>query len=349
MVGWGQLVLGPPGSGKSTYCGTLLDLLRSMGRPAIVVNLDPANEDPPYTPGVDVQALISVADAMAAFGLGPNGALLYCMEFLQANQDWLEGALAPHLAAGAYLILDAPGQAELYTSHDALSTVLGRLARALDLRLVALHLVDTHHCSDPAKFISGALLALQAMVRLELPHINVLSKADQTQHFEGARALPRSFCSHPRTTNSLTRAAHPPPPPCAAYGLDTFSEMLELRDMLPSASDEEEEEEGAGAEEGAAGGGGGGGGGGGVPAPRATPGGGLQVSGRSLRAIAPRSAAFLKKFRALNEALVGVLEDYNLVSFRTVSCREEPSMRKLLEEADHAIGFIPTRGGADAL
>jgi hypothetical protein len=55
------------------------------------------------------------------------------------------------------------------------------------------------------------------------------------------------------------------------------------------------------------------------------------VSGRSLRAIAPRSAAFLKKFRALNEALVGVLEDYNLVSFRTVSCREEPSMRKLLE------------------
>jgi GTPase SAR1 family protein len=158
MVGWGQLVLGPPGSGKSTYCGTLLDLLRSMGRPAIVVNLDPANEDPPYTPGVDVQALISVADAMAAFGLGPNGALLYCMEFLQANQDWLEGALAPHLAAGAYLILDAPGQAELYTSHDALSTVLGRLARALDLRLVALHLVDTLRHAAALSTACGARL-----------------------------------------------------------------------------------------------------------------------------------------------------------------------------------------------
>ena len=117
--------------------------------------------------------------------------------------------------------------------------------------------------------------------------------------------------------------------------------------MLPSASDDEEEE-GAGAEEGAAGGGGGGAPAA-APAPRATPGGGLQVSGRSLRAIAPRSAAFLKKFRALNEALVGVLEDYNLVSFRTVSCREEPSMRKLLEEADRAIGFIPTRGGAEAV
>ena len=196
MVGFGQLILGPPGSGKSTYCGTLLDLLRAMGRPAVVINLDPANESPPYAPAVDVQDLISAADAMEAFGLGPNGALLYCMEFLQANMDWLEAQLAPHIAAGAYLILDVPGQAELYTSHDSLAAVLARLTRALDLRLVALHLVDTHHCADPAKFISGALLALQAMVRLELPHINVLSKADQTQHFEGARALFRLLLLH---------------------------------------------------------------------------------------------------------------------------------------------------------
>lgn len=216
MVGWGQLVIGPPGSGKSTYCGTLLDLLRSMGRPAIVVNLDPANEAPPYAPGVDVQSLISVGDAMEAYGLGPNGALLYCMEFLQANMDWLEEALAPHIAAGAYLILDAPGQAELYTSHDALSVVLGRLAKSLDLRLVALHLVDAHHCSDPAKFISGALLALQAMVRLELPHINVLSKADQTQHFEGARAFflyAPTLCTGEAHFRPALLAAHPHPRP----------------------------------------------------------------------------------------------------------------------------------------
>lgn len=181
-----------------------------MGRPAVVVNLDPANESPPYSPGVDVQALISVGDAMEAYGLGPNGALLYCMEFLQANLDWLEEALAPHVAAGAYLIFDAPGQAELYTTHDSLPAVVGRLTRALDLRLVALHLVDTHHCSDPAKFVSGALLALQAMVRLELPHINVLSKADQTQHFEDARAL--NGRKLPPFKRPPPRRSHPAPP-----------------------------------------------------------------------------------------------------------------------------------------
>jgi hypothetical protein len=43
---------------------------------------------------------------------------------------------------------------------------------------VAVHLVDASHCGDPAKFIAAALLSLTAMIRLELPHVNVLSKVD---------------------------------------------------------------------------------------------------------------------------------------------------------------------------
>ena len=157
-----------------------------MGRPTTAINLDPANESPGYEAGVSLGELITVGDAMEAYGLGPNGALLYCMEFLCSNVEWLEGRVAPLVEAGEFLVIDCPGQAELYTTHEGLSSLLTPLIRSLDLRLVALHLVDAHHCADPAKFIAGALLALQAMTRLELPHLNVLSKSDQEQHFEGA-------------------------------------------------------------------------------------------------------------------------------------------------------------------
>ncbi|RHY35245.1 hypothetical protein DYB32_000304, partial [Aphanomyces invadans] len=47
----------------------------------------------------------------------------------------------------------------------------------------AVHLVDAHHCTDSAKFISVVLLSLSSMVRLELPHINVLSKMDLIQQY----------------------------------------------------------------------------------------------------------------------------------------------------------------------
>lgn len=50
-------------------------------------------------------------------------------------------------------------------------------------QLSVVHLVDAHHCTDSSKFISVVLLSLSSMVRLELPHINVLSKMDLMQQY----------------------------------------------------------------------------------------------------------------------------------------------------------------------
>jgi hypothetical protein len=36
-----------------------------------------------------VQDLVSLEDVMQEFKLGPNGSMIYCMEFLEANIDWL--------------------------------------------------------------------------------------------------------------------------------------------------------------------------------------------------------------------------------------------------------------------
>lgn len=52
------------------------------------------------------------------------------------------------------------------------------LVHHADLQLAAVHLSDAHYITDAPKFISVVLLALRAMLQLELPHINVLSKID---------------------------------------------------------------------------------------------------------------------------------------------------------------------------
>jgi len=44
--------------------------------------------------------------------------------------------------------------------------------------LAAVHLCDAHYITDASKYISVLLLSLRAMLQLELPHINVLSKID---------------------------------------------------------------------------------------------------------------------------------------------------------------------------
>lgn len=74
-----------------------------------IINLDPANGDSlPYPCSLSVSSLIKLEDAMSEYGLGPNGAMLYCMEYLEANFDWLEDGLAE--LDGGYVIFDVAGQ-----------------------------------------------------------------------------------------------------------------------------------------------------------------------------------------------------------------------------------------------
>lgn len=39
MSMYGQLVIGPPGSGKTTYCNTMSKFLESIGRKVAVINI----------------------------------------------------------------------------------------------------------------------------------------------------------------------------------------------------------------------------------------------------------------------------------------------------------------------
>jgi GPN-loop GTPase len=172
-----QLVLGPAGSGKSTYCQAMQDHCETTGsRRVHVANLDPACDTFGYDCAFDVQELISVNDVMTELGLGPNGGLLYCMEYLLDNLDWLENELC-QFGDDDYLILDCPGQIELYTHVPIMKRVIERI-QEWGFDMVSVFLVDAAFLVDASKFLAGSLLSLSAMIALELPHVNVLSKCD---------------------------------------------------------------------------------------------------------------------------------------------------------------------------
>ncbi|XP_073951505.1 GPN-loop GTPase 2 [Choristoneura fumiferana] len=173
---YGQLVLGPPGAGKTTYCTQMSQLLRKLGRKVIIVNLDPANELMSYDPDIDIRKLIVLEEVMDQYNLGPNGALLYCMEFLEKNIDWLLNQIQGDNSTN--FIFDLPGQVELYCHHESLANIFSKLSSQNNLQLCVVHLVDSHHCSDAGKFIAALMLSLSAMLKIGLPHINLLTKID---------------------------------------------------------------------------------------------------------------------------------------------------------------------------
>jgi GTPase SAR1 family protein len=129
---------------------------------------------------------------MEEMGLGPNGGLIYCFEVLLENLDFLTEAIDP-LTEEYLIVIDMPGQIELYTHIPILPALVRHLTRtgALDIRLCAAYLLEATFVVDRAKYFAGTLSAMSAMVMLEVPHVNILSKMDLVKGTVGKRELKR--------------------------------------------------------------------------------------------------------------------------------------------------------------
>eukprot|EP00941_MAST-03F_sp_MAST-3F-sp1_P002577 g2577.t1 len=327
---FGQIVLGPPGSGKSTYCYGASNFLGGLGRRVAVINLDPANETAEYECAVDVRDLVSLEDVMEELHLGPNGGMIYAMEFLEANFDWLEseiekvranatnenvesdskgGMMLPggvvEPSGSFYFIFDLPGQVELTTHHPSLKNILVRLQRELDFQLVGVHLVDAHYCSDPAKYISASLLSLSTMLRLELPHVNVLSKMDLLENY-GTLSQPLDFYTSGFDLERLLPDVK----------IDGFSENTQS--CLPGFVEES----------------------GGVDCCRNNDcSSSTSCSSSNNSSKGKRKKTLAESFTRLNAAFCELVSDFQLVSFHTLDVSDKESIARLLRIIDKAVGY----------
>lgn len=101
--------------------------MSAIGRKCSVVNLDPANDNTSYPCAIDVRNFIRLEEIMEEDRLGPNGAVLYALEELEHNIEWLESGLSE--LGEDYVLFDCPGQVELYTHHSSLRNIFFRLQK----------------------------------------------------------------------------------------------------------------------------------------------------------------------------------------------------------------------------
>lgn len=101
--------------------------LGAIGRACSVVNLDPANDHTNYPVALDIRNLIKLEEIMKDDKLGPNGGILYALEELEHNFEWLEEGLKEF--SEDYILFDCPGQVELYTHHNSLRNIFYKLQK----------------------------------------------------------------------------------------------------------------------------------------------------------------------------------------------------------------------------
>ena len=95
--------------------------------------------------------------------------------YLTKNMQWLEDELGE--GEDDYYLIDCPGQIELYTHLNVMHTLVEQL-QEWNFRVCGVFLLDSNFMLESAKFISGTMTALAAMVNLAIPHVNVLTKMD---------------------------------------------------------------------------------------------------------------------------------------------------------------------------
>ncbi|EAT82985.2 hypothetical protein SNOG_09720 [Parastagonospora nodorum SN15] len=169
----------------------LIQHLQNTKRPCFYVNLDPAAEEFAFEPDLDIKDLISLEDVMEEMSLGPNGGLIYCFEFLMENLDFLTDPLE-EVTEDYLIVFDMPGQIELYTHVPILPGLVKTLMHgSLNIRMCAAYLLEATFVIDRPKFFAGTLSAMSAMMMLEMPHINILSKMDLVKGQVAKRDLKR--------------------------------------------------------------------------------------------------------------------------------------------------------------
>ncbi|SPO22955.1 related to XPA binding protein [Ustilago trichophora] len=199
------IVIGMAGSGKSTFTASLHDHLHEKAKEQqdaqeqqtagsgskeaasssqttapYMVNLDPAVGTLGYEPNVDIRDTVDYARVMEQYNLGPNGGILTALNLFTTKFDQVLNILEKRAKEVDHIVLDTPGQIEIFTWSASGSIVTDALASSMPT--VVAYIIDTPRTTAPATFMSNMLYACSILYKTKLPFILVFNKTDAQSH-----------------------------------------------------------------------------------------------------------------------------------------------------------------------
>lgn len=146
--------------------------------PVFVLNLDPAVHDLPYEPNIDIRDTIDYKKVMKDYKLGPNGAIITCLNLYATRFDQVLSILTKRSKTSSTIIIDTPGQIETFTWSASGTIITDSLAQSLPT--IILYVVDLPRCNgNPMTFVSNMLYACSIMYKTRLPMVIIFNKMDE--------------------------------------------------------------------------------------------------------------------------------------------------------------------------
>uniref|UniRef100_A0A1A8KK41 GPN-loop GTPase n=1 Tax=Nothobranchius kuhntae TaxID=321403 RepID=A0A1A8KK41_NOTKU len=174
------IVLGMAGSGKTTFVQRLTAHLHSLKSPPYVINLDPAVHEVPFPANIDIRDTVNYKEVMKQYGLGPNGGIVTSLNLFATRFDQVMQFIERKRQNHRYVLIDTPGQIEVFTWSASGSIITEALASSFPC--VVIYVMDTSRSVSPVTFMSNMLYACSILYKNKLPFIIAMNKTDIIDH-----------------------------------------------------------------------------------------------------------------------------------------------------------------------
>jgi GTPase SAR1 family protein len=223
---------GTAGAGKTSFVRAFADWMKSAGYETTVVNLDPGSESANLDPAVDIREWVRLSDIQDEYGLGPNGAQIAAADMIALKIFDVKQAIEE--LKTDYVLIDTPGQIELFAFREASKAIVDALSG--DRSLIAF-LFDPALARTAPGFVSLLMLSATVEFRFRLPMLNVLTKADVLTA-EQVAELTRWSTDPEQLYEAVTRDAPTPDVQLSTEMFRAIEAMGPLAGLVPTSAKE---------------------------------------------------------------------------------------------------------------